>query len=123
MTVKKSIISVLGLILIIGVYLYLNPSIERRFHAYEHDFQARADAFIKGQKYTGTEHWLEARGPGEGAKYLTFHMGKDYRFDFYNPRIVYIHSDNIKGVHLCSFDGRLIKKIKQHWYICKESRF
>ena len=124
MKFKKSIGFLLGLVLLIfACWASLNPSIEHRFNAYEPDFQARADAFINGQKYSGAERWLEARRPGEGAQYLSFHMGKDYKFDYYDPRIVYVHTDSTKGVHLCSFDGTLIKKIKKRWYICKESRF
>lgn len=124
MNKKTAIVLFTLFALAIAVFLlFSNSSIEQRFATHEQDFQQAADAFVQDRKFTGTKRWLEARGPGEGTQYLPFHMGDDYVRDFYDPRIVYIHSDNPNGVSLCSFDGKLIKKIKVRWYICKESRF
>ena len=122
---KKTALGILVLVALVACvfFLYSNASIENRFFAYERDFQQAADAFMLEEKFTGTKRWLEARGPSEGGQYLPFHMGDDYVHDFYDPRIVYIHSDDSSGVSLCSFDGQMIKKIKARWYICKESRF
>lgn len=102
---------------------YSGAYLQRYFYRYEADFQAAADAYIADQKYTGKVHWIWAKGPGEMADYLDFHVGDDYRQDYYKPRIVYVHTDNLRGVHLCSFDGKMIRKIKPRWYICEEDRF
>ena len=119
----KTSFGLVVLSLIVGGLVFRVSSLENIFLRYESDFQAAADDYIAERKYSGVTHWLSAKGPGENAQYLDFHMGDDFQKDYYKPRIVYVHSDDLQGVHLCSFDGRVIKKIKPHWYICQEDRF
>ncbi len=112
--------------LFIGIIIFLlsdfitgNP-IEKKFYKYEEDFQKAADSYINKVKFTGTKRWLKTMPPGEDMPFLEFHLGPDYRNDFYKPRIVYILSDNYSECASCSFDGKMIEKIKPQWYICKE---
>lgn len=120
---KKSLFLLLSIGAALLWWLFFKPDIETRFLHNEESFQQAADAYINDTKYFGENYWLRTMPPGEGSPYLGFHMGNDFSKDYYAPRIVYIHNDITAGVSTCSFDGRTIKKIKPHWYICKESRF
>lgn len=120
---RATILLIALLIVVSFIFISARPSIEQRFYRYEADFQAAATAILGGKTKRVTKRWLDAQGASESRAFVTFHVGKDYRADFYDPQIVYIPSGDYRVAPQCSFDGRLIKKLKKQWYICKESPF
>lgn len=98
--------------------------IENYFYRYEDDFVEYVNSRIDNREFKGEKRW---GGAHKWFDYdiliVDFIIGEDYKKAYYEPKILYIESDDYTDCPHCKGDGELIKKIKKNWFVCKVERF